>query len=125
MMTDTCLAARSPIPEATPVPAAIADPDRRTLVYLLSFLLVGFERLSGQPRAPAAAPQPPWLEHWEDDEYLYFETRIPDDASGLEMDLHLHGGLIFARVGQRDPGAEIAPPPLASCGACPESPAPL
>ena len=42
-----------------------------------------------------------WLDEWSDEQYLYLETRIPDDASGMEIDLNVTNGLIYARIGRR------------------------
>ena len=104
------------VPAAPSIPATAEGPDRRALVYLLDFLLSGFERICrarGSPRIPPVE----WLSEWEDDEYLYLETRIPGGASGLEIDLNVFNGVIFARIPHRcededeDQGAG-GPPPI-------------
>ena len=97
----------------TTAPPLIAEgdsPDQRALLYLLSFLVAGFDwvrstRLSAKPTRAG------WLEHWEDEEYTYLETRIPGDASELEVNLHVHQGVIFARIRRRngDGRTEAAP----------------
>jgi hypothetical protein len=87
-------------PVSPPLPVAPDHPDRRILRYLLGFLIAGFERFqpSGVPTMTLPAE---WLEDWSDEEYLYLETRITDDTSGLEIDMHLHNGVIFARIRHR------------------------
>jgi hypothetical protein len=89
----------------SPLKADVDDPDRRTLLYLLSFLLAGFDRIR-LTRVPPAVPSPAWLDRWEDEDYVYFETRIAGDSSELELDLTIHDGVIFARVARGDADAE-------------------
>ncbi len=100
---------RAHVPAAPPKPAATDDPDRRTLVYLLNFLLAGFERIPGKRPAPTSPPAE-GLDQWEDEEYLYLETTIPGEASGLELDLNVFNGVIYARIRHRreDQGVEGA-----------------
>ena len=93
------------------------SPDRRTLLYLLSFVLAGFEWVRSS-RMTAKSMPTEWLEHWEDDEYTYLETRIPGDTSELEIDLHVYEGVIFARIRRRcaDSVGESSPPQTDSIG---------
>jgi len=99
------------VPMASPNPSTADNPDRRTLVYLLNFLLAGFERIP-KTRIPPTNPPAKWLDQWEDDEYLYLETKIPGEASGLEIDLNVFNGVIYARIRHRreDKGVEGASP---------------
>jgi hypothetical protein len=97
------------VPASPPPQGAADNPDRRTLLYLLSFLLAGFERIPST-RVPVTTGPAEWLDQWHDEEYVYLETRIPDDTSGLEIDLHVHDGVIFARIRRRG-GDEAADPP--------------
>src|SRR5262249_48907983 len=83
-----------------PLKEVVDDPDRRTLLYLLSFLLAGFDQIRAS-QVPLAAPSPEWLDHWDDENFVYLETRIPRDSSELEIDLNVHDGVIFARVARR------------------------
>ncbi len=84
----------------TPTPPITAEddsPDRRTLLYLLSFVLAGVEGIRSTQMTPTPTPTE-WLERWDDDEYTYLEARIPGDDSELELDLNVDNGVIFARI---------------------------
>ncbi|MGP0062266.1 MAG: hypothetical protein ACLQGP_01525 [Isosphaeraceae bacterium] len=112
---------RMHVPAAPPKPAIVDDPDRRTLVYLLNFLLASFERIQGK-RTPPSTPAAARLDQWEDEEYLYLETAIPGDASGLEIDLNVFNGVIYARIrhrGEREVPGD-APPSIVAIGPAPE-----
>jgi hypothetical protein len=98
----------------TRTPPLTADgdsPDRRVLHSLMSFLVAGFDWVRST-RKPAKPMPAEWLERWEDEEYTYLESRIPGDTSELEVDLHVYGGVIFARIRRRlaDSPAEAPPP---------------
>jgi hypothetical protein len=85
---------------AQPTPAAEASADRRALLYLLSFLLAGFEQIRFSQVADRTPPVE-WIDRWEDDDYIYLEARIPGDESGLRLDLNVDDGVILARIAQR------------------------
>jgi hypothetical protein len=108
MMT-TCPTDRIQVPESSFLPTAVGDADRRSLLYLLNFVLVGFERIRTSRLRPEV-PFPGWLEHWEDENYLYLETRIPGDTSALEIDLNLHDGVISARIARQREEEESGEP---------------
>jgi hypothetical protein len=92
-------------------PAEDDSPDRRILLRLLSLVMAGYET-ARSPRMPSRAQPAEWLERWDDEEYTYLETRIPGEASDLDLDLNVQGGVIFARVRRRcaDPVAEAGTP---------------
>lgn len=94
-MLSSSASKRTRASKADPTSDAAESPDRRALIYLLNFLLEGFERISSNGDPPASSPSER-LDQWSNDDYMYIETRIPDDLSGLEMDLGLVNGVIFA-----------------------------
>ncbi len=96
-MLSSSASKRTRASKADPTSDAAESPDRRALIYLLNFLLEGFERISSNGDPPASSPSER-LDQWSNDDYMYIETRIPDDLSGLEMDLGLVNGVIFARI---------------------------
>jgi hypothetical protein len=99
-MLNSRAAKRMPVPPDPAGPAIDDDPHRRTLVYLLNFLLAGFER-TPTARIPATVPHAEWLDRWEDDQYVYLETSIPGEPSGLELDMNVYNGVIYARISHR------------------------
>jgi hypothetical protein len=104
----------------TATPPGTADdesPDRKTLLDLLSFVLTGLESIRSLRTTTSTSPGG-WLERWDDDDYTYLETRIPGDASELELDVSVSNGVIFARIRRRraDVLAETSPPQVDRLG---------
>jgi hypothetical protein len=97
-----------PIPPL--VPASGDGDDRQAFSYLIIFLLACLERIITD-RASAAKPQYKWLEEWSDEDYFYLETHIPDDSSGMEIDLNVTNGLIYARIARTTDGNMNSEPP--------------
>jgi hypothetical protein len=98
---------------ATPPPTAEDEsPERRTLLYLLNFVLTGVESVR-TARMRTNSTSNGWLECWEDEEYTYLETRVAGDDSELELDLNVSHGVIFARIRRRraDSLADTTPRP--------------
>jgi len=82
------------------VPTSGDGGDRQAFLYLIIFLLACLDRMSTDSSS-AAKTEYPWLDEWSDKEYLYLETHIPDDSSGMEIDLNVINGLIYARIARR------------------------
>jgi hypothetical protein len=97
-----------PIPPL--VPASGDGDDRQAFLYLIIFLLACLERIITD-RASAAKAEYKWLEEWSDEDYFYLETHIPDDSSGMEIDLNVTNGSIYARIARRTDGNMNSEPP--------------
>jgi hypothetical protein len=97
-----------PIPPV--VPASGDGDDRQAFLYLIIFLLACLERIITD-RASAAKAEYKWLEEWSDKDYFYLETNIPDDSSGMEIDLNVTNGSIYARIARRTDGNMNSEPP--------------
>jgi len=92
------------------VPASGDGDDRQAFLYLIIFLLACLERIITD-RASAKKTEYKWLEEWSDEDYFYLETHIPDDSSGMEIDLNVTNGLIYARIARRTDGNMNSEPP--------------
>jgi hypothetical protein len=79
------------------VPASGDEGDRNAFLNLIIFLQACLDRMSTD-NSSAANTEYQWLDEWSDDDYLYLETRIPADSSGMAIDVNVCDGLIFARI---------------------------
>jgi hypothetical protein len=85
-------------PSNTPlVPASRDEGDRNAFLNLIIFLQACLDRMSTD-NSSAANTEYQWLDEWSDDDYLYLETRIPADSSGMAIDVNVCDGLIYARI---------------------------
>jgi hypothetical protein len=87
-------------PTLPPVPTSSDGGDRQAFLYLIIFVLACLDRMSTESSS-AANTEYQWLDEWSDEQYLYLETHIPDDSSGMEIDLNVSNGLIYARIARR------------------------
>jgi hypothetical protein len=97
-----------PIPPL--VPPSGDGGDRQAFFYLIMFLLAGLDRMSTDSSSAANADYD-WLEEWSDEKYLYLEALFPDDLSGMEIDLNVSNGTIYARIARRIDGMRKSEPP--------------
>lgn len=85
-------------PPAPPLfPASCEEGDRNAFLYLITFLLACLDRMNSDDSS-AANTEYKWLDEWSDDDYLYLESRIPDDSCGMAIDVNVGDGLIYARI---------------------------
>ena len=75
--------------------------DRQMLLAVINLLLAGYHRIHPDGPVRSAKTEIP-VEQWSDDEYIYLETRVPEEATGLELDLNVFDGVIYARFRRSD-----------------------
>jgi hypothetical protein len=82
------------------VPSSDKGGGRQAFLCIIIFLLACLDRMSTESSS-AANTEYHWLDEWSDEQYIYLETRIPSDSSGMEIDLNVTNGLIYARIARR------------------------